>query len=124
MERKYYSVLTVLWLVFITTLSLVSFDDNKFSTFKNTDKIVHFSFYFVLTLLLLKSFNKNLKHRYLIVMLIAVFYGIIIEVLQENITLTREGDFYDVIANTFGATCAVLLNKYLFKSIFPNVLKN
>ena len=123
MERKYYIILTILWLVFITILSLVSFSNNTFSSFQNSDKIIHFFFYFVLTLLLLNGFNNKLRYKYLIVIVLAVSYGIVIEVLQNEFTLTRKADFYDVIANTIGVICAVLLNKYLFESIFSNIIK-
>lgn len=56
-------------------------------------------------------------------MAIAVFYGIIIELLQEGITLTRKADFYDVVANTTGVFCAVLLNKYVIESISSKIIK-
>lgn len=123
MERKYYILLTALWVVFITILSLMSFNNNTLISIKNSDKVVHFFFYFVLTLLLLKSFNDKLKYKYLIIIIIAISYGIVIEILQNEFTLTRKADFYDVIANTTGIISAVLLNKYLFKSIFSNINK-
>jgi VanZ family protein len=123
LERKYYILLSLLWVVFITTLSLVSFNTNAFSTVKNTDKIVHFLFYFVFTLLLLKSFNNKIKYKYLIVIGLAVSYGIIIEVLQNMFTLTRKAELFDVFANTTGVISAVLLNKYIFKCISSNIIK-
>lgn len=44
-------------------------------------------------------------------------YGIIIEVLQENFTSGRKGDFYDVLANLTGIVCAVMLNKFVIERI-------
>ena len=123
MERKYYIILTALWVVFITILSLVSFNNNTLTSVKNSDKVVHFFFYFVLTLLLLKSFNDKSKYKYLIIIILTTSYGIVIEILQNEFTLTRKADFYDVIANITGIISAVLLNKYLFKSISSNIIK-
>ena len=102
---------------------LVSFNKNTFITIQSSDKVIHFCFYFVLTLLLLKSIKNKFKYKYLIVIYIAVSYGIVIEVLQSSFTLTRKADLYDVIANTIGVICAVLLNKYIFKSISSNISK-
>ena len=117
MGRKYYIGLTTVWVVLITILSLVSFEKNTINSIHNSDKIVHFFFYFILTTLLLKSIKQNAKSKYLIVIALCLFYGIIIEVLQENFTSSRKGDFYDVLANSTGIICAVMLNKYIVKRI-------
>ena len=101
----------------ITILSLVSFKTNVIVAVENTDKLVHFSFYFILTLLFLRSLKKELKYKYLIVMSFSFVYGIIIEVLQENFTSGRKGDFYDVLANLTGIVCAVMLNKFVIERI-------
>lgn len=117
MEHKHYIVLTLIWTVLITVLSLVSFNAKVIVTAEGADKLVHFSFYFILTLLFLRSFKKDVKCKYLIVMVLAFFYGIIIEVLQENFTFTRKGDFYDVMANLTGIVFAVMLNKLIIERI-------
>lgn len=117
MGRKYYIGLTVIWIVSITILSLVSFEKETITSFENSDKIVHFSFYFILTTLLFRSINQNAKSKYLIVIVLSLFYGIIIEVLQENFTSSRKGDFYDVLANLTGIICAAMLNKYVVERI-------
>lgn len=56
-------------------------------------------------------------------MLLAITYGIVIEVLQEKFTLTRKADFNDVIANIIGVISAVILNKYVFKDIYTKIFK-
>ena len=65
----------------------------------------------------LKSIKQNIKSKYLIVIALSFFYGIIIEVFQEIFTQSRKGDFYDVLANSAGIICAVMLNKYFIKRI-------
>ena len=39
----------------------------------------------------------------LLIVVLAILYGIIIEVLQGVFANNRDADFYDVIANSFGA---------------------
>lgn len=120
MERKYYLFATILWLIIITTLSLVSFNSASFNTFQNTDKFVHFFFYFVLTILLLKSFSNKVKCKHLIIIILAIAYGIVIEVLQENLTKTRKADIKDIFANILGVVFAFLFVKY-FVSIISSI---
>ncbi|CAM3732260.1 VanZ family protein [Flavobacterium gelidilacus] len=99
----------------ITILSLVSFEKNTITTIQNTDKLVHFSFYFMLTFLLLRSVKRNMRFKYLIVIALSFFYGIIIEVIQKYFTVSRSGDIYDAIANLTGIICAALLNYFILE---------
>lgn len=41
----------------------------------------------------------------------AILYGIIIEVLQSVVTLNREADVLDAVANSIGACTAILFLK-------------
>ncbi len=47
--------------------------------------------------------------------IVAVLYGILIEIAQDKLTATRQADGYDVFANTIGATIAILLIYFLNK---------
>ncbi|MFC4739282.1 VanZ family protein [Flavobacterium ponti] len=113
----------MIWIVFVTILSLISFEKQTITSFENSDKIVHFSFYFIMTSLLLKSIKNKRKYKYLIVIVLPFFYGIIIEVLQDSFTQSRKGDFYDVLANSAGIFFAVMLNKYFIKRISSSKIK-
>ncbi|NNK11617.1 MAG: VanZ family protein [Flavobacteriaceae bacterium] len=110
------------WMVGITILSLVSFEDETSLDLEipYLDKIVHFTFYFiaaVLGLLFYKSLNEriisNFK-RILIFLAALIVYGIIIEVLQSTFTTYRSGEITDVLANSAGA----LLGTFLIRAIF------
>lgn len=50
-------------------------------------------------------------------MTLVFIYGIIIEMLQECFTSSRNGDFYDVMANLTGIICALMLNKFIIERI-------
>lgn len=104
LERKFFW-LALIWTFVITVASLVSV--NSFSKIKSVgnDKIVHFLFYLFFVILwgLVKRQNDSNRKYYLFVFLVAMSYGLIIEVLQEILTNTRQADFYDFLANTMGA---------------------
>lgn len=81
------------------------------------DKIAHAFFHFMFTslwfLFFLKQFNKIAFLKLLIVaFVLSVFYGITIEVLQGVLTLTRNADVFDVLANVSGALIAFSMFTY------------
>ena len=47
--------------------------------------------------------------KVIILLLLSVFFGLLIELLQNVFTTTRVADVYDVLANTLGAIFAVIL---------------
>jgi len=82
---------------------------------KHIDKGYHSIAYFVLTLSWLLSFYKKPNKKYLIVIL-CIILGIIIEVLQDTITVYRTADYFDVLANSVGVLFAlVIFNIFLRK---------
>lgn len=110
------------WMVFITLFSLLSFSGVQTSHYNipHLDKAVHFTFYFVMVLLafLAKSNRvwkgfESLKLLWAIV-LFAIGYGIIIEIIQDVATVAREGDPWDALANSLGAISGILFIRLLF----------
>jgi VanZ family protein len=74
---------------------------------RNKDKIVHFIFYLVFTLLLYKDYKVktgSIKKAFVYAFATAVSYGIIIEICQGLFTDGRNADSMDVLANTSGST--------------------
>ena len=114
-------------MVFITTLSLFSFEDDGLPSvdIPHLDKLVHFTFYFVFTALGCLSFremdrrNSPLKKVIVKIIFYAVIYGIIIEVLQGVATRDREPDLLDVLANSLGALFGSFAVKYIFSGKTP-----
>ena len=104
MERRFL-VFAIIWTAGITWLSLGSFENvpNVSISIPGKDKTVHFFFYFFFVIFLAKGLNARTKNQQLIIVLVAIIYGIIIEVFQDVFTLTRTADFFDVIANSIGA---------------------
>lgn len=72
------------------------------------DKLVHFTLFFVLCLLLVKPF-KELKWRHFITApLFSLFLSFTLEISQQTISSTRSSNIYDFIANATGVAAAVL----------------
>lgn len=125
--KKYrFTILFISWMMLVTSLSLFSLKGLHTSTIKipHFDKIVHFTFYFFTTIfgsLSVKEINSKITldkaSNYMVVF--AVIYGMIIEVLQYSFTENRQGDFFDFLANSLGAFIGWMIIKHLnFKRIF------
>ena len=125
LERKFIFI-AVVWTVLITFLSLISMIATPSFMMKLPlkDKIVHFLFYFILVTLWSFSFNHKTFQLRLKILVGAIFYGIIIEILQDTITVSRTADFFDVIANSLGALIAFFTFPYFVKVFYSTKIKN
>ena len=111
-----------LWMAFITVLCLMSFsnDDLEVIEFAHMDKVVHFTFYFVASILgslalrEAKDGTVPFKRASVIIFVSLVLYGIVIEVLQYGFTVDRSGDVFDAITNTVGALTGICILKFVF----------
>ena len=103
--------MATLWTLLIVFLCLVQFENLPSVSVKNADKYVHFTFHFLFTLLWSTYFffsNKKVEiNTVLKILLISLIFGILIEFIQGEFTLTRKADGFDVLANFFGASIAV-----------------
>ena len=110
LSERNFLLLAIIWTVLITVASLVSSSAIPKVNLLWNDKIVHFLFYFFFVVFWSFALHKNfyLKKYSFIIVVFAIVYGIIIEVLQELLTTTREPDLYDVFANALGAIIGYL----------------
>ena len=121
-KNTIYKVLFISWMMFVTFSSLFSFSGIGTSRFNipHMDKVVHFTFYAVMVLLgylaIPKSKEQDIGKSKLLwyIVLFAVLYGIIIEVLQHVATADRHGDPIDALANSTGAIVGMLAVRFLF----------
>ncbi len=116
--NKIYIWLAVLWTLTIIVLCLESTADLPKIKISSFDKIAHTIIHLVFTFLWFMSF-KNLKIEFkkaaLSAFLFSIFFGIMIEILQQILTTTRQADILDVLANITGGFLAVCLVYYLNK---------
>lgn len=115
-ERKFL-FLAITWTVFVTVASLVSFNSVPKVKVIGSDKVVHFLFYLVFVVLWsLTKKQTYFKINYsLLIVFVAIVFGIIIEILQGVLTKTRQADFYDVLANLLGAIVGFIALYWLKK---------
>ena len=117
-------IIAIALTIFITIASLASLRGFKTISINisNFDKIIHFTFYFFLTLSWFFATQHTIKRTTSKAILIGVLisYGMIIEALQGGMTTHRQADFYDILANSIGVLLAAIffpkLNKW-FNSI-------
>jgi len=113
--RNKFLLATVVWVVFITYACLAAAADIPKASWLNIphkDKVVHFIFYFIFTLLLSMDYKvrtATIKKAWIYAFATAVGYGIIIEICQKLFTNGRSADMMDVVANTSGSAFAILI---------------
>ena len=95
-------------------LSLVKIPAHNLGV-SHLDKWQHCFAYFVLSISWLLVFYK--KKKKLLVIICCILLGVIIEILQNRLTSYRTGDYYDVIANSFGVLLGLLVFNKLGKEI-------
>ncbi|WP_318309533.1 VanZ family protein [Flagellimonas crocea] len=110
-------------------LSLFSFSSIDLDTgtlnIPYADKITHFTFYLVFAFvgsLSLRERTKGalgIRKTLIFVLVFAILYGILIEVLQYTITVDRMAEFGDILANTLGALTGIGLIRWVFSKKNP-----
>ncbi len=110
----------------IAVLSLMHITASpKIIPFAYDDKLKHCLAYFVLTcswFFALDSSNKFAKYSFR--MGIAIFlYGILMEFLQHHYTNYRQGDMFDILANSFGIFLAAMGYRRLVKLVKHHIVQ-
>jgi VanZ family protein len=101
------------WTVVVAYFCLAPASDIPSVSIPNLDKLAHSFFHFVFTILWFLFFRKQVKKKNQTKLLIgavlfSLFFGIGIEILQSRLTVTRNGDVFDVLANFTGAMLALV----------------
>ncbi len=105
----------------VTFLSLLPLKEAPKIEFTLADKLVHFTFYFIACVLGVFFIREKLKTKFSIkntiiaMAIITLLYGILIEILQHTMTVSREGDVFDAIANSLGSIMGSFFVYWLFK---------
>ncbi len=110
-KKNIFSILVALIIMYLSLANSHTFDKVSFINIPNIDKVVHFGMYFGLMSVIILENRKAIKstsHLFL-TGLIPLFYGILMEILQATLTLTRTGSFYDALANSVGILVSILL---------------
>jgi VanZ family protein len=124
----FYYTPAILWAAFVFVMcSMPPKDVDKISliNFPEMDKVAHFTFYFVLTFMLLWGDKKSMKHskkRTLSWVVGAILYGITIEILQGLYFTGRSASVFDASFNTLGVLLSLTVFTFLFNRKKQNAL--
>jgi VanZ family protein len=113
----------LLWLLIILVLSGYPGSNIPKLPALQLDKLIHTFIYGVLAICMAIPYTSEFsikKTRWSIglkIVLLGVFHGGLMEILQENFFNNRSADWYDFFANTLGAILGVLFFPYLIKVV-------
>lgn len=103
-----------MWLIGVTFLSLLPgehFGENKVD---GLDKVIHIFFYLFLSLLLSVPNIRQvcIQHKYTfrplwVAFLFSVFWGILMEMIQGTVFVSRQIETTDILANILGASIGI-----------------
>lgn len=127
MLKNLFFWIALCWTGVVSFFCLTPSNDISTVNIPNLDKLVHAFFHFVFTILWFLFFKKQVKKKNQFKLLVvavcfSLLFGIGIEILQDKLTTTRSGDFFDVLANLTGATIAFVLVLFA-KRIRKNSIK-
>jgi VanZ family protein len=110
---KLYKSFIIIILISFFSLFPFKFDSQtSFINIPHPDKIVHFGFYFFLSVILLNDLIFTIKTPKL-VSIISVFWfslllGVLLEWIQEQFIPERSGCFYDILAGILGLMAGIV----------------
>ena len=115
-------ILSIVWSILIFVLCTMPSYDLPKCRIPYMDKITHFVFFCVQSVLLSLLFRYRTKRSYMDIIILSTFsaflYGGIIEVLQNEF-FNRTGDLFDLIADTLGGLCGAVIYPVFFR-LFDN----
>jgi VanZ family protein len=109
--KNKFSILVALIIMYLSLTSSHTFDKVPGFNIPYIDKIVHIGMYFGLMSVIMLENRRSLKiSRDLFLLgLVPLFYGILMEILQAILTVTRTASFYDALADSVGILISILL---------------
>lgn len=121
-----HNLLTITWSMIIIILCCIpgkEFPEASFFEIPHLDKMVHFTFYFVLIILSIRGFYRQFqfnflsKYYFISAIIYGITLGIVIEFLQHYFIPFRDGNLLDALANILGSILGFLFVKY---KLLPN----
>jgi VanZ family protein len=110
-KKNIFSILIALIIMYLSLANAHTFDKAPFIDIPNIDKAVHFCMYFgFMSVIILENKNNIKSNGHLFLLgLIPLSFGILMEILQATLTVTRSGSFFDALANSAGILVSILL---------------
>ncbi len=111
------------WAVVIMILSSLPVDKLPAGASIGIDKIVHFVLFLLLAHMLVVAFKKQHKiyklraHSFTIAIIASVMYGILIEILQGTVFVSRSIELMDILADAAGASASIISFKFVYGNL-------
>jgi VanZ family protein len=110
-KKNIFSILVALIIMYLSLANSHTFDKIPLIKIPNFDKVVHFGMYFAFMSVIFLENRRTFQStsRLFLAGLIPLLFGILIEILQATITVSRSGSAYDALANSAGILASILL---------------
>ena len=111
LKKNFIYALSIFYTIALTILSLIPLKDLPNLNRGFDDKIGHFLFYAIFCMTWFLSFHSlKIKRSLFAATAFSILFGLIIELLQGEVSYYRTTDVYDFLANTLGTlTMATLI---------------
>lgn len=110
-KKNIFSILVALIILYLSLANSHTFDKIPLVDVPDFDKVVHLGMYFCLMSVIILENRKTIKRTVSLFLIgvIPLFYGILMEILQATLTVTRSGSFFDALADAVGVLFSILL---------------
>jgi VanZ family protein len=110
-KKNIFAIIVALIIMYLSLASSNTFDKIPLVDIPDFDKVVHLGMYFGLMSVIILENRKTIKSTVILFLigLIPLLYGILMEILQSMLTITRSGSFSDAIADAAGVLLSILL---------------
>lgn len=114
-------ILVIVYVGCIAALSLLPPQDfPQLPLFEGFDKVVHFTMYFIFSLLFSWAMKTELNYlRLLLIIPITIGWGVFMEIMQLEMHLGRSFDLYDMLANSIGVSFGILIFVFVTRKSHP-----
>jgi VanZ family protein len=111
LKKNFFSFLTALIILYLCLADSHTFDSVPLINIPYFDKFVHTGMYFALMSAIILEHRKTINRSSVLFLvgLIPLFYGILIEIMQSTLTVSRSGSIYDVLADCAGILFSILM---------------
>lgn len=127
LSSKLFLPFAIFCTLLIVYLSLADISNLPKIEVRNEDKLYHLAAYFVLNtvwLMAIMPYSSGKVRTNILISLGIVAFGIVVEILQDELTHYRTFDIYDILANSIGVILSYLCFEFLKKRIFKNINTN
>jgi VanZ family protein len=125
--KKIAATLPIIWLIIVVILHVMQVPMHRDSEIRIpfADKIVHFSMFFILAFLWLRSgqyhFTRLQNYHYILLFFGCVVFGGIMEFIQGIVPSHRESDILDWCADVAGSAAGLLIGD---KNYLPFIFRH